>query len=67
MAAKTIQHAAPKRSALTLDQLGAFVQDAMRSGATGTEIVAAAVSFSGKLQKISVSIETSTILKDSTA
>lgn len=56
-ATRRIEHAAPKKHLLTLDQLAAFVQDAMRSGATGNEHIDARVSFGGKLQKVSIEIE----------
>lgn len=58
MATQKIEHAAPKKQGLTLDQLAAFVQAAMRSGAAGTEVVGAGITFSGKLQKISVEVDT---------
>ncbi|MFB7596902.1 hypothetical protein [Streptomyces sp. NPDC056160] len=57
MALKKIEHTAPKKQFMTLDDLAAFVQDAMRSGATGQEVVAAVVSFGGKLQKVSAEVE----------
>lgn len=38
----------------------------MRSGATGRETVGARVSFGGKLQKISVDVETMTTAADKT-
>lgn len=63
MALKKIEHAAARKQLLTLDEVAAWVQDAMRSGATGSETVAAGVSFGGKLQKISVEVET---VKDAT-
>lgn len=58
MALKKIEHTAEKKQLLTLDEVAAWVQDAMRSGATGRETVAARVSFGGRLQKISVDVET---------
>lgn len=57
MAMKPIEHRAPKKQFLTLDELAAFVQDAMRAGATGSEIVNATVSFGGKLQKIGIDVD----------
>lgn len=58
MALKKIEHAAARKQLLTLDEVAAWVQDAMRSGATGSETVTATVSFGGKLQKIGVQVET---------
>jgi hypothetical protein len=60
MATRKIEDAAEKKQSLTLDQLAAFVQDAMRSGASGGELVSARVSFGAKLQTISIEVETST-------
>lgn len=54
---RRIEHSAPKKQALTLDELAAFVADARHAGAAGSEIVAATVSFGGKLQKISIEVE----------
>jgi hypothetical protein len=68
-ARRRIEHAAPKRGFLTLDQVAAFAQDAMRSGATGSEVVAATVSIGGKLQKLSIEVEatsTNQTAKDAT-
>lgn len=59
-ARRKIEHAAPRKQTLTLDQLAAFVQDAMRSGASGDETVHATISFGGKLQKIAIEVEVST-------
>lgn len=64
MATRKVEHAAPKKQTLTLDELAAFVQDAMRAGAEGTELVAAQVSFGGKIQKVSVDVEVGTEAKD---
>ncbi|SES03671.1 hypothetical protein [Streptomyces qinglanensis] len=58
MSTRTIEHKAPKKQFLTLDELAAFVQDAMRSGAAGTEVVSAAVSFGGKLQSLAIDVDT---------
>ncbi|RDG37946.1 hypothetical protein [Streptomyces corynorhini] len=60
MALKSVEHAAAPKHLLTLDEVAAWVQDAMRSGASGTETVAARVSFGGKLQKIGIVIDTAT-------
>lgn len=70
MAMKKIEHVAPKGQLLTVDEVAAWVQDAMRSGATGTEVVAARVSFGGKLQKIAVDVDVTakpTSIEDYTA
>lgn len=58
MAMRKIEHAAAKGELLTLDEVAVWVQDAMRSGASGSELVTARVSFGGKLQKIAVDVET---------
>lgn len=58
MALRKIEHVAARKQLLTLDEVEAWVRDARRSGATGSEIVAARVSFGGKLQKVSVEVET---------
>lgn len=66
MAMKKVEHAAAKGRFLTLDEVAAFVQDAMRAGADGSTVVKATVSFGGKLQKLSVDAETRSALKDVT-
>jgi hypothetical protein len=58
MALKKIEHAAAPKQLLTLDEVAASVQDAMRPGATGAEIVEVRASWGAKLQKIGVEIET---------
>lgn len=60
MAMKKIEHKAPRKAFLTLDELAAFVQEAMRAGASGREVVAAAVSFGSKLQGLSVEVPVAT-------
>ena len=57
MAMKKIEHAAAKGKLLTLDEVAAWVRDAMRSGATGSEVVNVKMTFGGKLQKISVDVD----------
>jgi len=57
MAVKKVEHSAPKKQAMTLDDLDAFVQDARRSGATGTEHLDAGVTWGGKLQKLAVEVD----------
>lgn len=66
MAMKKVEHAADKGHFLTLDEVAAFVQDAMRTGADGSAVVKATVSFGGKLQKLSVDAETVSMVKDAT-
>lgn len=57
MALRTIEHKADKGKTLTLDELAAFVQEAMRSGAEGTEIVGVTASWGSKIQKIRVDVK----------
>lgn len=57
MALKTIEHKADRGSVLTLDELAAFVQEAMRSGADGTETVGVTASWGSKIQKIRVDVK----------
>jgi hypothetical protein len=57
MAKKKVEHAADRGQFLTLDEVAAFVQDAMRTGADGGTVVNATVSFGGKLQKIGVDVD----------
>lgn len=66
MAKKRVEHAADKGHFLTLDEVAAFVQDAMRSGADGSTVVQATVSIGGKLQKLSVEAETLNMIRDAT-
>ncbi len=61
MAKRRIEHAAEKKQILTLDQVAAFVQDAMRSGANGSEPIEATVSIGGKLQKLAISFEAGSV------
>jgi hypothetical protein len=65
MAQKKVEHTADKGSHLTLDEVAAWVQDAMRSGASGDSPVVVRAGFSGKLQKISVDVEQVRMAKDS--
>lgn len=57
MSERTIEHKAEKKQTLTLDEVAAFVQDAMRAGAHGTEHVVAEVAFSGKVKKLTVDVQ----------
>jgi len=64
MAKKKVVHVADKGGFLTLDEVEAWVRDARRSGADGGSAVDARVSFSGRIQKISVEVETAHMLQD---
>lgn len=55
--AKQIKHTAADKT-MSLRELAAFVQDALGSGADGTEKVKARVAFSGKIKDISTDITT---------
>lgn len=57
MAKRTIEIKADRGEFLTLDEVAAWVQDAMRAGADGSAVVVASVSFGQKLQKIGVTAE----------
>lgn len=59
MSTRKVEHKAPKKQTMTLDELAAFVQDAMRSGAQGDEHPHVQIAFSGKIQKVSVDVEAS--------
>lgn len=61
MALKRIEHKAARGTALTLDELAAFVQEAMRSGASGDEVAQATVSFGGKLQRLAIEVPIGTV------
>lgn len=56
MALKKIEHKAPKREFLTLDELAEFVREAREAGASGSEVVEVGASFGAKLQRISVEV-----------
>ena len=56
MSTRKVEHQAPKKTYMTLDELAAFVQDAMRSGAEGHEIPLAEVTIGGKVKKVSVDV-----------
>lgn len=66
MATRTVEHKAPKKQTLTLDELAAFVQEAMRAGANGSEhpTVEVALNLSGKIKKISVDVEVGSKTED---
>lgn len=50
--------------ALTLDELAAFVQDAMRTGASGSEVPKVRINFGGTVRRIELSVA-SVQVKDS--
>lgn len=56
MSTRKVEHQAPKKTYMTLDELAAFVQDAMRSGAEGHEVPVAEVTIGGKIKKVSVDV-----------
>lgn len=58
MALKKVEHNAPKKQVMTLDELAAFVEDARRSGATGSEAVAGGITWGGKINRLSVEVDT---------
>lgn len=58
MATKRVELKTVRGQFLTLDEVAAFVQDAKRAGADGAAVVKAAVSFGGKLRRVSVDVET---------
>jgi hypothetical protein len=57
MAKKKVEHTADKGGYLTLDEVAAWVQDALRSGASGSEPVRARVNFSGTIKLIGVDVD----------
>ncbi|WP_042410940.1 hypothetical protein [Streptacidiphilus carbonis] len=67
MARKRVEYAADKGAFLTLNEIAAWVQDAMRSSASGDEVVQARASFSGRLQRIAVPVENAPLRKDEDA
>ncbi|MFH9215462.1 hypothetical protein [Streptomyces globisporus] len=52
---KTIKHTAADKT-MTLSELAAFVQDALRSDADGTERVKANITFGGRLKDATVDL-----------
>ncbi|MEU8590409.1 hypothetical protein AB0C59_25915 [Streptomyces sp. NPDC048664] len=57
MALKKVEHAAPRKQVMNLDDLEAFVRDARGAGATGSEVVEVEISWGGKMQRVGVAIE----------
>ena len=52
-----IQHAAANQTGMTLDELAAFVQTAMRAGASGSEVVKPArTTWGGALRSVAVNV-----------
>ena len=57
MTVETMKEAhADSKNGMRLDELAAFVQDAMRSGADGQEVVQASVSWGSKLKSVKIHI-----------
>ncbi|NDZ63573.1 hypothetical protein [Streptomyces cyaneofuscatus] len=54
---KAIKHTAADKT-MTLSELAAFVQDALRSDADGTERVKANITFGGRLKDVTVDLTT---------
>ncbi|MFJ9771218.1 hypothetical protein ACIRVF_08235 [Kitasatospora sp. NPDC101157] len=52
---KQIKHTASNKH-MTLDELGAFVADALRSGASGSESVSAQITMGGKLKNVATEV-----------
>lgn len=52
---KTIEHV-PAGKFMTLDEIAEFVADARAAGAQGTDTPGARVSFSGKLQRLQLTV-----------
>jgi hypothetical protein len=63
MANRPIEYRADRGKFLTVDEVAAWVQDVMRAGAPGGEIVKATVSIGGKLQKITTDVEVGTTMR----
>lgn len=57
MTTKKIEHNVPRDRAFTLDEVAAFVQDAMRSGASGSEVVTVSASWRMKIQRLTLDVE----------
>lgn len=53
---RTIVHE-PADKAMTLDELAAFVQDALRSGAAGSEVPRVRINFGGSIKRAEVSVD----------
>ncbi|WP_141698376.1 hypothetical protein [Streptomyces lushanensis] len=53
--AKQIRHTATDKT-MTLSELAAFVQDALNSGADGTERLKSNVAFSGRVKDLTVEV-----------
>lgn len=54
--AKKIEHEAANKGGMTLDELSAFVSDALNNGAKGDEIASAAVTLRGLLRSVKVNV-----------
>lgn len=60
MSTRKIEHKAPKKQTMTLDELAAFVQDAMRAGADGGEVPHAELTLGGKIKQLAVDVPVKT-------
>ena len=58
MSTRKVEHKADKRETFTLDELAAFVQEAMRAGANGDEHPSVQIALNGKIQKVWVDVDT---------
>ena len=65
MSTRKVEHKAGKRQTFTLDELGAFVQEAMRAGANGDEHPRVQIALNGKIQKVTVDVDAATKTTDS--
>jgi hypothetical protein len=52
---RTIIHEGAEK-AMTLDELASFVQDALRSGADGSELAKVRINYGGTIKKIEVEV-----------
>lgn len=59
----TISHK-PDGKAITLDELAAFVQDALRAGASGSEIVKVSLNWGSSIKRIDLAIQTASNTAD---
>lgn len=54
-AIRTVVHE-PADKAMTLDELAAFVHDAMRAGADGSELVKVRINFGGTIRRVEAEV-----------
>lgn len=57
--AKKIEHVAGDKF-MTLDEIAEFIADARAAGAAGTDVPHGRLSFGGKLQQLSIALDTVT-------